>query len=559
MKTMDTKRYFPLSALVFQPELTLALSLLATDPRIGGLLISGDRGAAKSTAARALASLLGEAPFINLPLGATEDRLVGTLDIDAAFSGKAILKRGLMAEANGGILYIDEVNLLADPLVDVLLDAAAMGIVRVERDGLSAENPARFALIGSMNPEEGNLRPQFLDRFGLSVTVEAPTDPEKRAEIIRRRMHYEADPEGFFEGWRNEEQCFAKKLQAAREQLPHILFSDELLPLVTQQTIGAGVRSLRADLVMYRAAVAHAALYSRPEVTPEDIDIVAPLVLAHRREHSSAPPPSTTSSSDSDSEQNNDSGKGKSEEQIFAPSSGCILPLHTGSSGKTSRTQVSLSTRTITQTTPQNHEQGGRLNLAGSLRAMGGRGASSLQSQDLRWQIPQSQATTKKSVLFVVDLSGSLGVAGRIGAVKAAMLHVLEQDKMDEFKVALVAFRATGATLLLDWTTDRALINEIIKNAPTGGRTPLAHGLKLAAELAPDGYSELVIFTDGKANIPLHTGGDPWAEALREGARLVRLYNKRRVIDTETGHVRLGRASLLANVIEASLESIRNL
>ena len=172
---------YPLSAIAHQPELLLALSLLAVCPEIGGVLIRGDRGAAKSTAARGLAALLpGAGPFVNLPLGATEDRVVGTLDLDAALRGEVRLKPGLMAQAHGGLLYIDEVNLLPDHLVDVLLDVAAMGVVRVQRDGLSAEAPARFALVGSMNPEEGGLRPQFLDRFGLCVDVSAPL----RASIV---------------------------------------------------------------------------------------------------------------------------------------------------------------------------------------------------------------------------------------------------------------------------------------------------------------------------------------------------------------------------------------
>ena len=285
---------YPLSAVAHQPQLLLALSLLAVCPAIGGLLIRGDKGAAKSTAARGLATLLpAGGPFVNLPLGATEDRVVGTLDLEAALRGEARLQPGLLAQANGGLLYIDEVNLLPDHLVDVLLDAAALGVVRVQRDSLSAEQPARFALVGSMNPEEGRLRPQFLDRFGLCVDVHAPPGASERAEIIRRRMSFEADPAAFSERWQPQETALAARLRAAHALFPAVRVPDESLETIAGLTTGAGVRSLRADLVLHRAARAHAALEGRVTVTGADLHAVAPLVLLHRAEpgQSSPPPP----------------------------------------------------------------------------------------------------------------------------------------------------------------------------------------------------------------------------------------------------------------------------
>ena len=192
----DALPTYPFSALVAQDDLKLCLVLVAIEPRIGGVLIRGDKGAAKSTAARGLAAVLpphsGEdAPFVNLPLGATEDRVVGSLDLEHALRGERRLQTGLLGRADGGVLYVDEVNLLADHLVDLLLDAAASGVHRVEREGLSVEQASRFALVGSMNPEEGGVRPQLLDRFGLCVDVLAPRDARVRADIIRRRLHFE--------------------------------------------------------------------------------------------------------------------------------------------------------------------------------------------------------------------------------------------------------------------------------------------------------------------------------------------------------------------------------
>lgn len=246
---------YPLSALAYQDELQLALSLIAVSPDIGGLLIRGDRGAAKSTAARGLADLLPRGgPFVNLPLGATEDRVVGTLDVEAALRGEARLLPGLMAQADGGILYIDEVNLLPDHLVDLLLDAAAQGVARVQRDNLSAEMPARFALIGSMNPEEGSLRPQFLDRFGLCVDVLSPLEPTQRAEIVRRRVAFERDRAQFLQRYQPQQEALRARLSAARQLLPGVFFPDEWLSELAKLSAQAGVRSLRADLVIYRAA-----------------------------------------------------------------------------------------------------------------------------------------------------------------------------------------------------------------------------------------------------------------------------------------------------------------
>src|SRR5205085_1053861 len=207
----------PMSAVVGQGGLKRALLLHAIDPKLGGVLIRGEKGSGKSTAARALATLMGagvragageeEAPFVELPIGATEDRVVGTLDLEGALlEGRSRLRPGLLAAAHQGVLYVDEVNLLADHLVDVLIDAAAFGINRIERDGLTAEHPSRFVLVGSMNPEEGELRPQLLDRFGLAVEVRAPRDPEERTEVVRRRLAFDADPDAFAERFAADEE-----------------------------------------------------------------------------------------------------------------------------------------------------------------------------------------------------------------------------------------------------------------------------------------------------------------------------------------------------------------
>lgn len=316
------KEIFPFTALVGQEEMKRALVLNAVNPRIGGVLIRGEKGTAKSTAVRGLAELLPEirvvanCPFgcdpddvtlmcaacrerreageelpvamrkmrvVDLPVSATEDRVVGTLDIEHALKkGEKRFEPGVLAAANRGILYVDEVNLLDDHVVDVLLDAAAMGVNTVEREGVSFTHPARFILVGTMNPEEGELRPQLLDRFGLCVNITGVTDPALRAEIVKRRLAFEEDPAGFAATWEPEQQRLREQIVAARALLPQVAVTDEILLLIARIAIEMGVDGHRADLVMLKAAKTNAALAGRREVIEEDVRATAHLALAHR-------------------------------------------------------------------------------------------------------------------------------------------------------------------------------------------------------------------------------------------------------------------------------------
>ncbi|NWD52015.1 ATP-binding protein, partial [Pseudomonas gingeri] len=269
---MSDSPHFPLSAVVGADALKLALCLTAIDPKIGGVLIEGPRGMAKSTLARGLADLLASGQFVTLPLGATEERLVGTLDLDAALGeGRAQFSPGVLAKADGGVLYVDEVNLLADHLVDLLLDVAASGTNLVERDGISHRHAARFVLIGTMNPEEGELRPQLLDRFGLNVALSGQPLPSERGQIIRRRLDFDSDPQAFCEHWEQQQQALRQRCQQARALLPAIALDDQALAQITERCFAAGVDGLRADLVWLRAARAHAAWRGAQRIGEEDI------------------------------------------------------------------------------------------------------------------------------------------------------------------------------------------------------------------------------------------------------------------------------------------------
>ena len=315
---------FPFSAVVGMDELRLALVLNAVSPAIGGVLVRGEKGTAKSTMVRALAAVLPDvhvvagcrfscdpaepdpgcpdgpheagppgvspgartrpARLVELPVGASEDRLLGALDIERALTeGVKAYEPGLLAAAHRGVLYVDEVNLLHDHLVDLLLDAAALGISYVERDGVSVRHAARFLLVGTMNPEEGELRPQLLDRFGLTVEAAAPRDPGPRAEVVRRRLDYDADPDGFRARWQAAETGLAARIAAARRALPRVVLPDAALRQVASVCAAFGVDGLRADLVIARAALAHAAWQGRLEVDAEDIRAAARLALPHRR------------------------------------------------------------------------------------------------------------------------------------------------------------------------------------------------------------------------------------------------------------------------------------
>lgn len=289
-KVAGRREQFPFTAIVGQSALRMVLLLLSVDPRLGGVLIQGEKGTAKTTAVRGLADLLpGHAPgergaFVELPLSATEDRVIGSVDVQSLVAdGSARLQSGLISAADGGVLYVDEVNLLADNLVDVLLDAAATGQVSVERDGVSASADSRFALVGTMNPEEGELRPQLLDRFGLSVEVTAPGDAAERVEVITRRLAFETDPAAFAEEYSDAESELSARIVDARTRLADVDVPTRELRRIALVCLETDVQGLRADVVCARAAKAHAVLERRSEVTEADVRAVASFVLPHRR------------------------------------------------------------------------------------------------------------------------------------------------------------------------------------------------------------------------------------------------------------------------------------
>ena len=550
-----SSRMFPFEAVVGQDEAKLALVLAALDPAIGGVLLRGQKGSAKTTLARGLAALLADdAPFVELPVGAGEDRVVGALDVEAALTrGEHRFRPGLLAAAHGGVLYVDEVNLLPDHLVDVLLDVAVSGVNRVERDGLSHTHPSRFVLVGSMNPEEGDLRPQLLDRFGLAVDVTAPADPAQRAEIVRRRLAFDAGSAPA-----EDSNLRARLRDAAPAAVP-----DDLVETVTRLCVSVGAEGLRADLVICRAAAALAGWEGRARATVDDVRRVAPLALAHRRRRS----PLDDAGIDRDEIEQAlaEAQNGNDEtERIAAPDDPPPAVVRLDAARHT--THMETAGRRSTVEGPRGRLVGARVpegpvtslavgataQAAAVRRALDPDDATLLQPADLRQAVREQRVGNL--LVLAVDASGSMGAERRMEAVKGAVLGLLVDAYQRRDRVALVTFRGDTAQLAMRPTSSVEVARARLAELPTGGRTPLAAGIAAALDVAPPAGSDtthrplLVLVSDGRATAAPE-GADP-VEAAHEAARAVR----RRgidavVVDAEDGPTRLGLARSLAETM----------
>jgi magnesium chelatase subunit D len=586
---------YPFSAIVGHDQLRLALVLCAVRPEIGGVLIRGEKGTAKSTAVRALADILAsidDARLVELPIGATEDRVIGSLDLQKVLrDGEHAFSPGLLARAHRGVLYVDEVNLLHDHLVDVLLDAAAMGRVHIERDGVSHSHEARFVLIGTMNPEEGELRPQLLDRFGLTVDVRASRDVEVRTAVIRARMDYEADPVGFAADYAAADAEVAARIAEARERVADVKLDDDALRRIATVCAAFDVDGMRADLVVARTAVAHAAWRGTPAVELDDIRVAAELALPHRRRRDPFddpgldpglldealgdpdpdPDPEPEPPGGGDAPESTESAvqqrNSPAPTRPSAPPSPAFrtraLRVPGVGEGAPGRRSVARNrTGGVVGVSPDHAGDG--LHLFATLLAAAARAPESGRLRpvpdDVRRAIREGREGNL--VIFVVDASGSMAARDRMSAVGGAALSLLRDAYQRRDKVAVITFRGAEARVLLPPTSSAHIAGRRLARFDTGGKTPLAAGLLAARDLvAREKVRDrtrrplVVVLTDGRA-----TGGpDPLGRTRIAAARLVAEGAAAVVVDCETSYVKLGLAASLADTLGAPVLRLEQL
>jgi magnesium chelatase subunit D len=544
---------YPFSAIVGQNDMKLALLLAAVDWRLG-VLLRGEKGSGKTTAARGLAALLPEpAPFINLPIGATEDRLLGGLHLERALKGDPVLRPGLLSEAHRGVLYVDEINLLPAHLGDALLDTAASGVNVIEREGLSASHAAEFVLLGSMNPEEGLLRPQLLDRFALSVDITPSLDPSERQVVVERRIAFDRDAVEVANGWYRDQQLLRAQIASARERLNGIVCSGDILRQISVTICERGVRSLRADLAAVRAGIAYAALLGEQSVQLDHVMTVLPLVLAHRARDKGAPPPPPAQPPQM--EVPSEGTAQEAMERIFPsrPMEAPALQVVGRGQGRARGTSAVSPMSPGPVVGHRRTETPAELDLRATLNhALLETGSIQPRPSDLHEQVRKPKAGTR--YLFIIDSSGSHAAQERMRLVKGAAAGLLARSFKKDDEVAMIVFRGVAAQVVLEPTRTMADAATALEYLPTGGRTPLAHALDLARSyITPS--TLLILLTDGRANVALRNG-DPWREAIEiaGGLRCAAL-----VIDTENTAQPLRRSLELAEALGAEYIALESL
>jgi len=628
---------YPFSAIVGQEQMKKALILNAINPRIGGVLIKGEKGTAKSTAARALARLLPEhravdgcifgcdpeniremcpdcqerypdfrtksvlMQVVELPISATEDKVVGSLDIEHALkNGEKKFEPGVLAKAHRNILYVDEVNLLNDHIVDVLLDAAAMGTNIIEREGVSYAHPAVFILIGTMNPEEGELRPQLLDRFGLCVDIEGIHDADTRVEIIRRRQKYERNPDAFIRSWQTEDDDLRQRIIRARILLSHVTASDEMLTMIAQICIDMMVDGHRADIVMLKTAATIAAFKARTEVQEEDVREAAELVLSHRMHRQ----PFSDQQMDKDKveesiqksqqekkqpEQHQQNPENQKPQENTMPDGSTTTQFAEGQPFKVNQKPLASprhidsfkregsGRRSVTESRDGKYVRsripetiGPDIALDATIRAAAphqkervGTLAVKIETSDLREKVRERKMGN--TVLFVVDASGSMGAQQRMTAVKGAILSLLIDAYQKRDRVGLVVFRGKTAEVLLPPTSSVELARKYLQQLPVGGKTPLAQGLSRALEVLQrekminqHTIPRLILISDGKANVSMGSGS-PLDDAKGAASAIRDAGISSIVIDSEQGFIAFGLAQTLSQEMGAKYLKLEDL
>ena len=590
---------YPFSAILGQERLKKALILNLINPKIGGVLITGQKGTAKSTAVRALAALT-EKKVITLPLSVSEDRLIGSVDLEQTMkTGKAVYLPGILAEADGQILYVDEVNLLQDHLTDIVLTAHASKENRVEREGISAVRDSRFLLVGTMNPEEGQLRQHFLDQFGLCVVVGSENKPEQRLAIVKARMAFEENPKAFVKGFALQEAALREKLEVAMQLLPAIKVTEANRLYIVSKCLEAEVQGHRADLTLEETAKAMAAWNGHAEITKEDIDEAAPYVLLHRRRNTEQPPEEEPQQQEQDPQEQNERNdapppdqkdsdgpppknppQGRGKDQTFAMGNSFKVAdfghsasrqTHKGFGKRTTAKSAGKMGRYV-YSVQQNLT--GDLALDATIRAAAPYQVSrnknglaiAIRESDIREKVRQRKYANL--LVFVVDASGSMGASQRMTETKGAILSLLKDAYVKRDKVCLIAFRGNDAQVLLPPTrsVDRGV--RLLETMAVGGRTPLNHGIAkgmqvIQSELKknPGVLPYMVMITDGKGNVSIDNTLKPKQELMEISEKLRAFpYINTMVLDIERkGAMSFGIAKEMALRMGASYQKIETL
>ncbi len=584
---------FPFVAIVGQEKIKKALILNLINSKIGGVLISGEKGTAKSTIVRGLAELMEEIDLVNLPLNITEDRLVGGIDIKKAIvNGEKVLDEGVLQKANGNILYIDEVNLLAEQIVNILLEVSSRGENVIEREGLSYCLPSEFILVGSMNPEEGNLRSQFLDRFGLFVLAEGEKEKESRYKIVKRRLDYESDPVGFNLKWDKKTKRLRNQIEIGKKCISKVIISEENLLFSASLASEGKCAGHRAEITLIETAKAIVAFNEKTIMTEDDIEEAAKYVLPHRirekieieescdadndeekQEEQEENDDNIPLNSEIDTTQSLKSSPPTSEEKIeekwedIAPNK---EEMHLTMQMDGNKKFVGSGKRVKVRTNSEKgryvkycfpHEKVTDIALDATIRcaAMHQQEDNGLmitvKKSDLRKKVREQR--TGATILFLVDASGSMGAQRRMGAVKGTILSLLNDAYQKRDSIGMIAFRKETAETLLNITRSVDLAQKCLKKLKTGGKSPLALGLYQSYELLkaekiknPQALQYLVIVTDGKANIPLFTQ-DAIEDALNVGKKIANDGINSLVLHTESGYIRYDFAKKLAEEMES--------